>query len=376
MRLSKFILTNLGPILQQWDEFAATILPAATTMNAEQLRDHAEQMLRAISSDLEREQSFEDRLKRSRGLGPHSEDETPAEVHAVTRLMSGFTIDQMISEYRALRVSVLHLWGNRIKTGTDFEAEDIARFNESMDQALAESVARYSRAAQESQNIFLGILGHDLRTPLGAINLGAQVLLRTDDLDSRYTKIASRIFTSVERADQIVANLLDFTRTRLGAGIPIHVDQTDVAEVCRNMVEEVRAYHPDSTIVFEAQGETLGQFDGARLEQVFSNLITNAIQHGSMGTPITVKLVGENGHVVATVHNDGIPIKQEDVPHIFNPMTRYSRHAASSRGPHSGLGLGLYIAKEIVTAHRGSISVSSTAEQGTSFVVDLPIRQA
>lgn len=202
------------------------------------------------------------------------------------------------------------------------------------------------------------------------------MLLHADDLDSRYTKIASRIFTSVERADQIVANLLDFTRTRLGAGIPIHVDRTDVADVCRNMVEEVRAYHPESTIVFDVQGEAIGQFDGARLEQVFSNLITNAIQHGSKGTPITVNLVGECDHVVVSVHNDGVPIKPDDVPHIFNPMTRYSRHAASSRGPHSGLGLGLYIAKEIVTAHHGSISVSSTAEQGTTFIIDLPICQA
>lgn len=373
MRLAHFIIDNLEPILQAWEDFARTITPATNVMNSDELRDHAEQMLRAIATDLQTPQTAAEQIDKSKGNSPEKEDETAAETHAVTRLVAGFTIDQMVSEYRALRSSVLRQWLRQIKSGTDFEVEDMTRFNEAIDQALAESIASYSRAVNASRNIFLGILGHDLRTPLGAILLGSEVLLRADEMGIRQTKIATRIYTSVKRANKIVGDLLDFTRSQIGTGIPIQLAETSLAVICESMVEEVRAYHPECNIVYESSGELVGQFDAARMEQVFSNLIGNAVQHGNETAPIVVSLQADEDWAVFSVRNQGEPIADEAIPYLFNPMSRHSQYAADEHGPSSGLGLGLFIASEIVAAHHGRIEVESKADHGTVFTVRLPM---
>ena len=376
MRLARFIIDDLEPILQAWEDFAKTITPATNMMGSAELRDHAEQMLRAIATDLQTPQTTAEQIDKSTGNAPESEDETAAETHAVTRLVAGFTIDQMVSEYRALRASVLMRWLHQVKSGTDLELEDMIRFNEAIDQALAESIASYSRAVDASRNIFLGILGHDLRTPLGAILLGSEVLLRAEEMGIRPTKIATRIYTSVKRANKIVGDLLDFTRSQTGKGIPVQLRETNLAFICESMVEEVRAYHPECNIVFESSGEVVGQFDAARMEQVFSNLIGNAVQHGNETSPILVSLQLDQGWAVFSVRNQGEPIADEAIPYIFNPMSRHSQYAAGEHGPSSGLGLGLFIAGEIVAAHQGRIEVESKADQGTVFSVRLPMAAA
>ena len=373
MRLAHFIINNLEPILQAWEDFAKTIAPATKTMDSTELRDHAEQMLRAIVADMQTTQTSAEQIDKSQGNAPDSKDETAAETHAITRHMAGFTMEQMVSEYRALRTSVLMQWLQQIKTGTDFEVEDMIRFNEAIDQALAESVASYSQAVSASRDIFLGILGHDLRTPLGAILLGSEVLLLADDLGPKPTKIASRIYTSAKRANKIVSDLLDFTRSQIGTGIPVQLAETNLAAICESMVEEVRAYHPECNIVFEASGELVGQFDAARMEQVFSNLIGNAVQHGSETSPIRVSLQTDQGSAVFAVRNQGEPIAEDAIPYIFNPMSRHSEYAAGEHGPNSGLGLGLYTAGEIAAAHQGRIEVESKADYGTVFTVRLPL---
>jgi signal transduction histidine kinase len=268
------------------------------------------------------------------------------------------------------------LWAQNIKSSDDFASDDITRFNEAIDQALAESVGRYSQAVSESQHIFLGILGHDLRTPLGVINMASELLLRDDGLDCRHKKVASRIFTSVERANGIVESLLDFTRSHLGGGIPVFPEPADLALVCRNIVEEVRAHHPERVILFESAGELGGEWDAARMEQVFCNLIENAVQHGDGAEVVTVSLASGDNRIAFSVHNQGEPIAEADLASIFNPMSRHSRFASNERDPSSGLGLGLYISHEIVVAHGGKIEVESTPEKGTTFLVNLPLSRA
>lgn len=374
MRLATFILDNLEPILQSWEDFARTIL-GTRSMDTDALRDHAEQMLRTIADDLSTSQSKAQQFDKSIGKTHKSSGETAAQSHAVLRHGAGFSINEMVSEYRALRSSVLSKWLQVIKSGTDFEVEDMTRFNEAIDQALAESVDAYSQTVKGTRNVFLAILGHDLRTPLGAIQLGAEVLLLDGSLGPKPTMLASRIYTSVKRANKIVNDLLDFTRSQSGAGIPVHRVETNLAAVCEGMAEEVLAYHPDRNILCETSGNLNGPFDAARMEQVFSNLIGNAVQHGSATSQIRVALHAEQAHAVFSVHNQGEPIAEDAIADIFNPMSRHSQYAAAEHGPHSGLGLGLYIASEIVAAHQGSIHVESNAEQGTTFIVRLPLTE-
>ncbi len=218
----------------------------------------------------------------------------------------------------------------------------------------------------------MGILGHDLRAPLSAILLGADVLLRTDDLGARPTKIASKIYTSVRRANQIVGDLLDFTRSQLGPGIPVVKGLVDLGPVCTRIVEECRTIYPEATIVFSCVGIAKGHFDEARLGQVFSNLIGNAIQHGVVHTPVTLSMIASEDQVKFSTHNSGRPIPQAVLPLIFNPLGRYSPQCSGDRGPLASLGLGLFIAAQIVSGHEGRIDVCSDADAGTTFQVTLP----
>lgn len=374
MRLPDFILANLEPILQAWEDFARTIQTPGADLDREGLRDHAEQMLRAIVSDLRTTQTVQEQTDKAQGLAPQNDEESPAETHAVTRLMAGFSIDQMVSEYRALRTSVLSQWLDQVKHGTALEVDDMNRFHEAIDQALAESIASYSRAVEASRNVFLGILGHDLRTPLGAILLGADMLRRSPTVDERGSRVATQIYTSVQRASQIVGDLLDLTRCQMGPGIPVKRTEVDLAPICERIVEEIRALHPASNIVFEAKAQALGSFDGPRMEQVFSNIISNAVQHGDAPLPITVELATRAETVVFTVRNGGNPISADVLPFIFNPMGRFSQRSVIEHGPTEGLGLGLFIASEIVTSHQGLIEVESDLASGTVFRATLPVR--
>jgi signal transduction histidine kinase len=372
MRLSDFILENLEPILQAWEDFARTIQTPDASLDRAGLRDHAEQMLRAIVVDLRTKQTEQEQTAKSQGQGPQDQNETPAETHAVTRLMAGFTIDHMVSEYRALRTSVLSQWLKHGKEGSALDVDDMNRFHEAIDQALAESVASYSRAVEASRNVFLGILGHDLRTPLGAILLGADILRSSPGAEARAIKVANQIYISVQRASQIVGDLLDLTRCQMGPGIPVKKTVIDLAPLCERIVEEIRAFHPDAQLLFEVKTPVIGEFDGSRMEQVFSNLIGNAAQHGDLQFPIKVDLGVLKDSIVFAVQNKGKPIPDDVLPFIFNPMGRFSQRDVVDHGPTEGLGLGLYIASEIVTSHDGLIEVSSDAERGTVFLVKLP----
>jgi signal transduction histidine kinase len=373
MRLAEFILQNIEPILQQWEDFAKTLTPAADGMGAVALRDHAEQMLRTIAADLQTSQSHTARLTRSRGEAAPTSGTTAAETHADIRHASGFTIGQMIAEYRALRTSVLVLWMPPDAVSKDQEIHDVIRFNEAIDQALAESVVTYTDAVAAARNVFLGILGHDLRSPLGAIALSAEVLLRGEDLPPKPTKNVSRIYTSVKRSIKIVGDLLDFTRTQLGSGIPVRIGRDDLVMACEGMVEEARAYHPDRQIELQCARSVPACFDRPRMEQVISNLIGNAIKHGETGTPVTVKLISDGEQAILSVHNEGSPIEASARAGLFNPLARHLQRGKVEYGSGAGLGLGLHIASAVVTAHHGSIEVDSEADRGTIFTVRIPL---
>lgn len=361
-------------ILQEWEDFARSIQPPHRNMNVVELRDHAEEMLREIAEELDRPRSDIERIERSKGLAAASDKDTAAEIHAAHRLRSGFSIDQLVAEYRALRTSVLHLWSNRSKSATWFEVEDVSRFNEAVDQALNESVIQYSKMERKAQDIFIGILGHDIRTPLNAISMGAETLMRSESLDGKYIQLASRIFNSSARIDSLVKDLLDFTNVRFG--IRLSLDQTNLALLAEQVAEEIRSAHPDRTIILHTSGNLDGTWDSVRLSQVLSNLICNALQHGSHAEPVSVSLSGKAHEVEIAVHNFGIPIPREEIGHIFEPLRRYSRMPSNGQSFHANLGLGLYIAREAVIAHRGTIDVCSNELQGTTFTVHLPKSEA
>ena len=234
----------------------------------------------------------------------------------------------------------------------------------------AERSANEERSrVQEFQERFLGILGHDLTQPLASIELGLG-LLGMRSKDPAFVRDLDRIHASLHRMSRMIEQILDFTRSRLGGGLALAFAPMDLREALTRIVDEVRMAHPSSTIQFQCP-ELRGAWDCDRLEQVFSNLIGNALAHGNPAKPVTVTAGAEDVRVWIEVHNEGPPIPQELQSELFHPFRRGERESPSQ----VGLGLGLYISKEVVLGHGGQIEIRSTAAEGTTFRVVLP-RQA
>jgi signal transduction histidine kinase len=339
-------------------------------MNVVALRDHAKAMLDVIAHDLEEPQTAREQEAKAKGASDADERtvRTAATAHGSGRAQSGFTVNQMVAEFRALRASVLRLWGRQPGPKGEAELEEMVRFNEAIDQAIAESLARYTTEIDHTKERFLAILGHDLRTPLGAIIMSAQFILESDNLIEPYRGLVDRIGKSSRRMNHMVADLLDFSRTRLGETIPIAPADMSVTRMLDDVVAEVAASYPDRKLEVETSGELKGVWDCARLTQAVTNLVGNAAQHGSDGTPIRVTARGEEHEVTIAVHNDGPPIPKDLVGRIFEPMKR----VRSDPGDRRHLGLGLYIVDRIVAAHGGRIDVTSSERDGTTFTVRLP----
>jgi signal transduction histidine kinase len=368
MRLAEFIRKNREAIVSEWEEFARTRLPVAAEMTPSQLRDHAVELIQAAATDLEAEQSSDEQKEKSRGEGSARRMRQVARNHAMDRMRSGFRLDQVLAEYRALRASVIRLWEAGSPDGAD---GDLTRFNEAIDEALTESVNGLADKLQEYRDQFLAILGHDLRNPLSAIEMSAQFLSRSEGLDEKHAKAAWRIVSAAGRMKGMVSDLLDLTRTRLGQGISISKGPTNLGAICKRVVDELEAFHPDRQLSLACEGDLNGEWDENRMAQVVSNLVGNALQHGDEAGPVTVRAVSENHSVLLTVHNFGPTIPKASLKAIFDPMVRSSTgedYAGQSRS----LGLGLFIVQQVVDAHAGSVDVASTDEGGTTFTVSLP----
>ena len=372
MRLSLFIRENIEVILQEWEDFAVTLHPLVDSTK-KKLRDHAQQMLAVICTDLDTEQGEQDSIEKSKGKAPDAGDDTAAEIHAADRLESGFMIEELMAEYRAMRASVLRLWQQRVKVADEMAVQDMLRFNEAIDQALTESVARYSEMARDAQNVFLAILGHDVRNPLGAIGMGAEVLLLDPALPPHHRKVATRIGASTRRVNEIVNDLIDFSTSNLGSGMPIKPAPLDFGPECTHVVEEIRAFHPDRQVKLEILGDMHVNWDRARINQALSNLVANAIQHGDKDQPVWVTAWGGDA-MTLSIQNMGAPIDQSHLRTLFDPAQQIAVRSTSARatGDADHLGLGLYIARDIVTAHGGTITVTSTQAAGTTFTLTLP----
>lgn len=367
MRLTDFIERDMDRILAHWEAFAATRLPAATQMKSHELRDHARQILEAVVTDLRTPQTRAEQSAKSKGLAPRDFDapETAAQTHAVLRAKSGFNINQLASEYRALRASVLRLWMDECAP-SEPDLEDMIRFNEAIDQALAESVEFFSAQVERARNLLLGMLGHDLRSPLQTIQVTAQYL-RALDARPEVSVAAQRLINSGSRMQTLLDDLVDYNRTKLGLGLRITLKPVDLAELCAAEIDQIRACRSTDRLELQVEGDCRGEFDGARIQQLLANLVNNALNYGTRGEPVRVKLVGDEGMVRLTVSNQG-QVEPEVLRDLFAPLRRGDD---CEHRNDAGLGLGLYIASEVVRAHGGYIDANSDGST-TTFTVELP----
>ncbi|PRX21155.1 signal transduction histidine kinase [Paraburkholderia sp. BL18I3N2] len=372
MRLSHFILDEMEAILVEWETFAATLLPAAQGMSSLELRDHARPILEAIARDLSTPQTRQAQLDKSRGLAPVLENapETAAQTHAVLRARRGFDINQLCAEYRALRAVVLRLWQD--KGGAQpLELDDVIRFNEAIDQALTESVSYFSSQVDRSRNLLLGMLGHDMRSPLQTIQMTAHHLAKLNDGEDISVAVA-RLIRSGARMQALLDDMVDFSRTKLGLGIRVVPAPVDVAALVGDELDQLRVAHGTQRVELDVKGDTGAVCDGRRIQQMVGNLVGNAIRYGEPAAAVKVAVIGEDREISIVVTNCGPAIPPSVLRRVFEPLER-GPDAETRAGSHDGLGLGLYIAREIARAHGGEVDAHSN-ESETVFTVRLPRR--
>ena len=369
MKLADFIRDDLETILQEWEAFARTLQPAAASMSTMALRDHARQILLAVAADMQTDQTSGEQKEKSLGRGAQSHDprDTAATTHGELRHDVGFDLVQLVAEYRALRASVLRLW---VRKGPAPEAgafDEMVRFNEAIDQAIAESVSSFSAELGKARDTFTAILGHDLRSPLGAILMSAHNIA-SYDLPERAMRAAAAIQRSAKSMQFMIRDLLDFAGARLGREMPMRPEDSSLIETCHSALAELMAAHPNRTFDFEHDGDLRGHFDPLRIGQALSNLLNNAVNHGEAGHPVNMRARAEPRELVVDVINKGKTLPRDALQAMMDPTSGLS--LPGSEGS-SGLGLGLYIAQQVAKAHGGSVTVASQDNE-TRFSLRLP----
>ena len=234
--------------------------------------------------------------------------------------------------------------------------------------AVAMEKTRLDRIGEFREQL-IGIVGHDLRNPLTTILMASQVLLQREGLGEKETELTRKITRSAMTATRLIDQLLDLTRSRLGGGIPIEPKRFDMTDVCRQVLDETALTHPERTFLVDMRGDLTGVWDRDRMYQLLANLVGNAVRYGEPRSPIKLRIDGTETEIFIDVANRGEPIAPEALPIIFDAF-RQGRATTLART--HGLGLGLFIAQQIARSHGGSIAVTSSESEGTTFRVRLP----
>jgi signal transduction histidine kinase len=376
VRLSDFIVSENELILQEWENFAQTLEPAAKDMTSKELRNHAAVLLRIIAKDISTAQTAKEQLDKSHGEEPGEHEDAG---HGLARLESKFTIEQLVSEYRALRSSVLRLWAKSAALKSPTDVDDIIRFNEAIDQLLAASVFSFAKAKQEQDDAasvgrsnFLAMLGHELRNPLAPISTAASVLKKTAEANPIIDKVSNILARQVAHMASLIDDLLDVSRVTRGL-IEIKLEVVDIREVIDFAVEQAlpkinnRCHNLD---VSTPSKPAIVQADKIRATQIFTNLLTNAAKYTPDGGHIHLKVILGRDEVVISVEDNGVGMTPEFIPEAFNLFSQAERTPDRSQG---GLGLGLALVKTLVELHGGQVACSSEGlGKGSQFTVRLP----
>ncbi|MGO4550249.1 sensor histidine kinase [Lysobacter sp. 2RAF19] len=367
-KLADFIELHADAIVSHAVTFARS-MEVGVPLDDEALTDHLPDIVAAIVADLRTPQSRAQEIEKSEGRShaPPGRPRAAAGTHALFRAHSGYNISQLVAEYRALRASVLRMWADSpgASAGTP---DEITRFNEAIDEAIAESVTHFAAEVGRWRHIFLGVLGHDLRSPLSAILMTSELIARMA-VDAPVADAAQRLLRSGQRMSKLLDNLLVYNRAEMGVGFELEREDVDLVDACREEVEMLQAAMPDARIHFSVHGSMRGAFDAGLIREALANLVVNAAKYGTQGGEIHVELrdMGDGPDLI--VRNAGAAISREALELMFDPL----RRGGVSAGPSErvSLGLGLFIVSQIAQAHGGSIRGEST-DGTTTFRLHLP----
>ena len=255
------------------------------------------------------------------------------------------------------------------KNTPENEFHEMISFNEAIEELWIVSLKRFDNKVSESRNWFIGILGHDLRNPLTAISGVQSIIKLSPNISEKERSLLGRAGSSVKRMAELIDNLLELTNLRLGSGMTINKKPVDLSRQGEKIVQELQLSYPEAELNIESPGPVEGSWDVIRLDQLMTNLITNALRHGKPGGPVTIRISAKDNDASLEVHNDG-PL----IPEKIQDMISTGKFTKTSGDPtnNDSYGLGLYIIKAIVDGHKGKMKVVSSKESGTIFKIILP----
>jgi signal transduction histidine kinase len=361
--LAEVLRGRRAEILEAWQRSVQSDASIrAGNVSAPHLRDHVPDLLDALIAALEH------RTEGERAEAAHALSATLLPYsHAQERIIEGYSLGGVLRELAHLRTQILDVvWHSTQHDPGDVPALDELEFlHGALDECMTVSAVEMERASRGERERIVGVLGHDLRTPLNAVKMAGSLIAR-GQLPEQHTAFATKIVTAADRMNRMIADLLDFAAARSG-GLKIERKPCDLRSVCQQVVDELRLAHRERAIDFEATGDAHGEWDEERIAQVVSNLGSNAIKYSPPESTIDIHLAGKDGCVDIAVHNVGEPISDEEQRDLFAPFKR-----GRKQSPTEGLGLGLFIAREMVRAHGGHIDLESERTRGTTFTAHLP----
>lgn len=349
MAVGARIRERQAEIVKRWVATAPVAAPSLATLDRASLIDHLPEFLDGLASWVEG-----DTETARRGFA------ALVDGHAMQRLGAGIDLSALTREYALLR-SIL------LRELEDLSGSDITRLNEGMDEAIYEAVRRYSARRDVVRDRFVGILGHDLRSPLHSITMVASHMAAGRVLEKEaQLEIGTLVQRTAYRMNRMIEDLLAFTRVQLGGQIPIALTEGDLGNLCAEAFEELRTAYPKRDMRFERTGDLRGMWDSDRMLQAIANLISNAVKHGRDPITVSVAEVSDRKSIIVSVNSRGDVIPIEQLDKLFDPLRLESPEMKA------GLGLGLFVVRQVALGHAGRCEVDSDAEHGTTFRMLLP----
>jgi signal transduction histidine kinase len=371
-RIVALLSERKSALLERWIAAVRSdpAIPSVQRLDDDEVRDYVPKLIDELAESM-----AQSARTGPRGATGHEIGGTDAaRVHARDRFATHYTLAELLRELAWLRGVLLDLAAEDTKL-EGWTVDEAKLVHQAIDEVMITAAVEMEQASAQElrrdlafRELFIGILGHDLRNPLSSIVFTTAALLRAEEIPPGQARALRRIAASADRMGKLIHDMLDLTRLRSGGGLAVERRPVDLGKVCREVIEELEVIHANRSIVWTADGDLWGAWDPDRLAQLVSNLVGNALTYSPEGTPVRVSGRADGPGVALDVNNQGPPIPPQTMETLFDP---FRRGPESARGK-GGLGLGLYVAQKIVEAHGGSIRAESDAARGTTFTVVLP----
>ena len=351
-------------ILSLWADRCRKEVPAAETEPSFALRDSLPHFLEHLSEALSTKRRFDLKVV----LASDDEAKRIGEQHGADRADNkNYELTEVIFEYHILREVIFQI------LEIDGPLAPILRdiILNAIEQGVNDAAVRFSEIHTDIQQGFVNTLTHDLKTPITAAKMSAELVLRRSDIPGLAIIVIKKIVVSMNRLDSMIRDLLDNGRIRAGEQLSLQFIPCDLNLVVRQVVEEMSIIHGDR-FIFDSKETIEGCFGCDGIRRAVENLVGNAVKYSTQQTPVTVSLKREKMAVELTVHNEGPPISENEIPKLFQ---QFHRSESAETGTKVGWGLGLTLVKGVVDAHKGKVRVESKEGKGTSFIIDIPFSE-